>query len=466
MTLSLHDSAWNARTLDAVEDLRALLRIPSVNPPGGEGPVADFLEARLRATGAEVHRLSCDGRPNLVARLKGSTDQPPLLLAGHMDVVPVEAEHWKHDPFGGHVDGGYLYGRGAIDMKNMVVQCLHAFELAAAASTPPERDLIVAFVSDEEEGCDHGSRFLVEQHPELVQAGWMLGEVGGFTMDIQGKRYYPVQIAEKGTARLKLTARGEPGHGATPHQANAVVRLGEALAALGRTRLPVHITPPFAEFVEALSATQPPPARHVLRGLLKPALVPPLLDHVLPDKQLAATLAANLSHTVTPTMLEAGQKINLIPGSATALLDGRILPGYGAVDLVAEVRAVIGPHIDIEVLETLPGRMGSSDDPMFRAIVETLRRHDPDGLPLPTMIPGFTDARWFGQLGMSCFGFSPLQFPRRDKVVFRELFHGHNERIHVDGFRWGLGALWDHVARFLRLGTPLASGKRAPIFVH
>lgn len=466
MTLSLNDPAWEQRSQAAVEDLRTILKIPSINPPGGEGPVADFLEERLRATGAEVHRLESDGRPNLVARLKGRGAQEPLLLTGHMDVVPVEPEHWRHDPFGGHDEGGYLYGRGAIDMKNMVIQCLHVFELAAAADVAPAGDLIVAFVSDEEEGCTHGSQFLVEQHPELVQAGWMLGEVGGFTQDIGDKRYYPVQIAEKGTARLKLTARGEPGHGSTPHDANAIVRLAEALQILGRKRLPVHVTDPFREFIDALAPTQPHGARQLLRALLSPTMAPTIIDKILPNKSLAATLAANLSNTVTPTMLEAGMKINLIPGQATALLDGRLLPGQRATDLVSEVRALIGSHIEIEVLDTLPGRAGTADDPMMEAIIQTLGRHDPHGIPLPTMIPGFTDARWFGQLGMACFGFSPLQFPSADKVVFRELFHGHNERIHIDGFRWGLGALWDHVARFLELGAPLPDGARPPVFVR
>ena len=453
MTLRIDDPAWPAVADEALADLQTLLRFPTVNPPGDEGPAADWIEARLREEGIDVERLDDGPRANVVARIPGSgSGGGPLLLAGHIDVVPVEREHWVCDPFGGEIRDGYLYGRGAVDMKNMVVMCMTALRLAKRSGRTPTRDLVFAAVADEEEGCQHGSRYLVENHPEKVRAEYMIGEIGGFSQDILGKRYYPIQIAEKGTCRIRLTAKGDPGHGSMPHDTQAVVRLAQALDLLGRTPLPVHITDAFRAFVRALAAEQRAPLSRVL-GLLEHASSAGLVvDRLLPDKKLARTLSANLRNTVTPTLLSAGSKINLIPASAEATLDGRLLPGQSAYQLVQELRDLIGPAIDIEVIESHPGREELADDPLYAAICDNIRRHDPEGIPLPTPIPGFTDARYFGKLGARCYGYSPLRFPREDKVVFSELFHGHNERIHVEGFQWGLGCLWDLVARFIGLG--------------
>ena len=441
---------WSEHSKRILEDFRTLLRFRSVNPPGDEGPAAEFLAGRLRDAGIETTIVHSEGRPNVVARLRGDgSGGGPVLLTGHIDVVPVEEEHWDVDPFAAEIRNGYLYGRGAIDMKNMVAMSLGVILALKASGAKLKRDVIVAFVSDEEEGCTHGSRFLVEQHPELVQADYMIGEIGGFNLDINGVRYYPIQVAEKGICQFVMTAEGDPGHGSMPHENNAIVKLGEALVKLSSRRLPLHLTESVDANLRAIARHQKPPASIALPLVTKRALRDVMLNNVIPDKALARSLSALLANTVSPTRLDAGFKNNTIPGTASAVLDGRLIPGQTGEDLLREVKAIVGEGFRFEVLREFPGREDTIDDPLFRAIEENISRHDPSGHPIPYMIPGFTDAAYFGRLGMRCYGYSPLRFPVEDNVKFTELFHGHNERIHVDGFHWGFRCLWDLVRRFV-----------------
>lgn len=441
---------WDAHSQRIFEDFRTLLRFRTINPPGEEGPAADFLAQRLREAGIETTVVYSDGRPNVVGRLRGDgTGGGPLLLTGHTDVVPVEEEHWDVDPFAAEIRDGYLFGRGAIDMKNMVAMSLGVILALQASGAKLRRDVIVAFVADEEEGCTHGSRFLVEQHPELVQADYMIGEIGGFNLDINGVRYYPIQVAEKGLCQFKMTAHGDPGHASMPHTNNAVAKLGEAIGKLAAKRLPYHPVQSVEANLRAIAKHQKVPASLALPLILKPALRDKMLDYVLPDKALAKSLGSLLANTVSPTGLEAGFKVNTIPGTATAIIDGRLLPGQTTADLIREVEAVVGQGFTFEIIREFEGREDTIDDPLFRAIAENISRHDAQGFPIPYMIPGFTDAQYFGRLGMRCYGYSPLRFPIEDNVKFTELFHGHNERIHVDGFHWGFRCLWDLVRRFV-----------------
>ncbi len=448
MTL-FSDSEWNAIADRSVEDFRTLLRFETVNPPGNEGEAADWIVQRLAESGVESRVFRCGPdqlRPNVVARLKGDgTGGGPLLLTGHIDVVPVELEHWDHDPFGAEIHDGYLFGRGAIDMKNMVTMCLTITAALRESGARLTRDIIFAAVADEEEGCTYGSKYMVEEHPDEVRAEYMLGEIGGFTLDVNGVRYYPVQVAEKGICQFRMSAHGDPGHGSMPHDAMSTIRLAEALTKLGTTRLPQHEVATVRENIRLLAKTQKAPASLVLPLVLNPKLSALILKKVIPDRGLANTLAANLSNTVSVTGLRAGQKTNMIPGTSTATLDGRLLPGQTSQDLFREVEAVVGSGFTYETIREFEGIEGGTDDPFFEKICANIRRHDPDGIPLPYMIPGFTDAQYFSRLGTKCYGYSPLRFPAEDEVKFTELFHGHNERIHVEGYRWGLRCLWDLV---------------------
>lgn len=257
---------WDEVGQEAVADLQSLIRFITVNPPGDEGPAAAYVIERLEEAGLSPTALECEGRPNVVVRLEGDGSLPggALLLAGHLDVVPVEEEFWTHPPFGAVIDGDYLYGRGAIDMKAMVTMCLTVIRQLAIHDVPLGRDIIFAVVSDEETGCWHGSRYLVEEHPELVTAECMLGEFGAFSMDVRGKRFYPIQVGEKGTCRIELEASGDPGHGMTPRPDTAVVRLSEAVAKLGQTRLPMHRVATVEQSIREMAKHQGFPASLIL----------------------------------------------------------------------------------------------------------------------------------------------------------------------------------------------------------
>ncbi|MSP58966.1 MAG: M20/M25/M40 family metallo-hydrolase [Myxococcales bacterium] len=432
---------------DAVRHLQALLRIDTTNPPGNETEAAEYVAALLSDAGLSPTLLGpTPSRQSVVTRLAGTGERPPLLLHGHLDVVTADAAAWKHPPFGGEIHDGYLWGRGAIDMKHMVVMSALVMARLRREGRRLARDLIFAAVADEEAGCDHGSKFLVDQHPDLVRAEYALGENGGFTIHLGGRAIYPVQIAEKGVVWMKLKARGTPGHGSLPRDDNATVRLAEAVARLGRTRLPQHLTASTARYLEALAATQGFPKSLLLGQLKRPSLSGWVLK-MIPDRGIAMALAAGLSNTAVPTVLRAGDKTNVIPGEAEAEVDGRSLPGQSAADLVAEVRAVVGPDIEIQVIRDLPPVETEGPSPLWDAIVATLGARHPGAIAIPILMPGYTDAKHWSRLGARCYGFCPNRFPP-DAPRFADMFHGHDERIHVEGLRWGVNVLHDLVLRF------------------
>ncbi len=428
----------------AREHLRALLRMDTTNPPGDEGPAADYVAEALRAAGLEAEVLrSPAGRPNVVARLEGTGARPPLLVHGHLDVVPADPSRWTHPPFEAVEADGCLWGRGAIDMKNLVAQAVAIVCGLKRAGIQPARDIIVAAVADEEAGCEHGSRFLVEHHPDKVRAEYALGEGGGFSVHFAGRRFYPVMVAEKGVAWLRLVAEGKPGHGSMPDPHSAVHKLAHALSRIASVRLPQHPTPVVEEFVRGLAQNAPVHAALGLRLLLVPQLRDVVLDRLFPDPSLARPFAAILSNTVSPTVLRAGDKTNVIPGRATCELDGRTLPGQTTADLIRELEEVAGPEVRFEVIQDAPPTETTPDTDMYRHLCATLRRHDPEAIPVPSLCPGFTDASSFARLGTRCYGFMPLKLPA--DLRFAELFHGDDERIPLDSLDWGTRVLWDAV---------------------
>lgn len=442
-------SSFDAAQLEAaVRHLQALIRIDTTNPPGNERAAAEYLAELLRADGIEPELLEPEPlRTSLVARLQGDGSRPPLLLHAHLDVVEAEPGRWRRPPFSGDLAEGYLWGRGAIDMKHMAVMCTMVLGRLAREGVRLRRDVIFAAVADEEAGCEKGSRFLCDRHPEKVRAEYALGEVGGFSVHLAGTTLYPVMVAEKGLCWLRATARGTPGHGSMPREDNAVVRLAEAVARLGRRRLPQHETVAARRYVEALAAALPPPVRWIVPRLLDPRLSTPIL-RLLPDRAVARAMAAVLSNTVSPTVLRAGAKTNVIPGEASCELDGRTLPGQQAADLVREIRAVVGDDVELEVLRSHDGVETQPESPLFDAIARAVERHHPGARAVPYLCPGFTDASSWSRLGMRCYGFVPVRFDPKGDARFPELYHGNDERIPVEGFKWGLGVLYDLVRDF------------------
>jgi acetylornithine deacetylase/succinyl-diaminopimelate desuccinylase-like protein len=444
-TATVKDSAWSD---EAVKHLQALIRIDTTNPPGNETPAAEYLAQLFRQAGLSPSLVGIEPRrQNVIVRLKGTGEKPPLLLAAHLDVVTAEPESWKHPPFAGEIHDGYVWGRGAIDMKHMAIMSAMVVCRLKQEGVTPARDLIFAGVADEEAGCDNGSRWLVDNHAELVRAEYALGESGGFSVRMNGRVIYPIQVAEKGAVWMKLRATGRPGHGSLPRENNAVARLGHAVAKLAETRLPSHRTRVVERYLAAVAKTQPFIARLLLPRLYSPSVAKFLLGK-LPDRGVAAALSAVLSNTAVPTVLRAGSKVNVVPGFAEALVDGRSLPGQTAQDLVREIKDVIGHDIDIDVERDMPPVEIEPQSPLWDHMVAALKKHDPEAVPVPYLMPGFTDAKSWSRLGTRCYGFMPVRFPD-DGTRFADLFHGHDERIPVDGLKWGCEVLYDVVRGFI-----------------
>jgi acetylornithine deacetylase/succinyl-diaminopimelate desuccinylase-like protein len=448
---------WAREGADAVGLLRALIRFDTTNPPGGEAECIAFLADHLRMAGLEPEVLDAGGgRANLVVRLRGRGEgtEGPLLLHGHVDVVPAEAARWTHPPFAGEVHDGQVWGRGAVDMKNMVAMSAAVLALLALLELPLRRDVIFAAVADEEAGCAAGSAWLVDHRPDQVRAEYALGEGGGFTLHVGGRPVYPIQVAEKGACWIRATARGATGHGSMPRPDNAVVRLATFLDRVGRRRLPLKASPEAARFITGLAAAQSRPARDVLPLLLKPAWSGLVLDRLVRDQAAARGLSAVLRNTATPTVLRAGGKTNVIPGSAEAELDGRIAVGSSEQELLAELRQLAGRWVDLDVLATsFPPTVASPDTDLFRILGEVVADHHPGAVAVPSVTPGFTDAKYWSQLGTSCYGFAPVRLEPGDPA-YLELFHGDDERIPVSGFTTGLQMLTDAVTRFCATPDP------------
>lgn len=448
---------WTAVRTEALELFRGLLEIDTSNPPGDEAGACDFLATALARDRVEPTVFtSAPGRTNLVARIAGTGGGGgPLLLAAHLDVVPAGDGAWTHPPFGGVEDQGYIWGRGAVDMKNMAAMSAMVVKLLARQGARPRRDVIVAFVSDEETGCDLGSKYLIDHHPDRVRAELMLGEVGGFSYTLFGRRLYPIMVAEKGLCGLKVTARGSPGHGSTPREDAALVRLAQAIATLGTTQLPIHRTRAADAFMKHVCDTLPGPQRLAFPLIASSAVGRQILAR-LPDRHLARNLWAMLSSTATPTIFRAGEKVNVIPGVAHAEVDGRVLPGQKLEEYLAEVRAIIGPDLELDVMKWAPAVETTASGPAWDAIDQSVRRLDPGALPVPYLCPGYTDAKYFSALGTQCLGFSPVRFAPGDPTQFASLFHGTDERIPTEGYLWGLRALYETVHRVAMVASKAA----------
>ncbi len=449
MTKVWSDIDWSQVGQEAVRDLQQLLQIDTTNPPGRELAAAEFLADRLREDELEPEILLVEKeRANLVVRLEGSENLAPLLISGHTDVVPAMGD-WTYPPFGGVISDGFLWGRGAIDMKNMVIMCLWAMKLLSRVKKSLRRTVIFAAVADEEAGSRKGSHWLVDNHPDKIRAGSMLTEVGGFSLHMMGRRFYPIQVAEKGQATVEMKATGDAGHGSMPMTDNAIGRLAHAVSKLVRHNLPRHMTSTQEAFLRQLAENMPLGVKQVF-SLLRTPLADQFL-RLLPESQ-ARPLRACLHNTASPTILKAGVKDNSIPSEATATLDCRTLPGQTIQDLLRELHDLVGRDVTFHVLhEQPPISMENHHTDLYQLMCDTLLRYDPEGVPLPQMLPGFTDAKAYSRLGMKCYGFAPLKLPK--DVAFTSLFHGVDERIPVDGFQWGLRVFADVVASYAGIHT-------------
>ncbi|OUC09858.1 peptidase M20 [Litorilinea aerophila] len=434
--------------LDPIELLRTLIRFDTTNPPGNEAACIAFLRELLTRAGVEATILARDpNRPNLIARLPGRGEAPGLVLQGHVDVVTTAGQAWEHPPFSAELVDGYVWGRGALDMKGGVAMMVTAFLRAWREGVRPAGDVILTIMSDEEAGSDYGARFLVEEHPEqFAGAAYAIGEGGGTAQTLFGRRYYPVMVAEKQVCWMRTELRGPGGHGSTPLRGGAMARLGRLLTRLDQNRLPVHITPVMERMIQGLAEHASPTEGDLLRRLLDPAQTDAVLDELadrgIPQHRL---LDALLHNTVNATVVRGGAKTNVIPSRIELELDGRLLPGFTPQDLMTELHALLGNDLTFEVIRHDPG-VDRVDMGLFPLLAGILQELDPEGVPIPSMVAGFTDGRMFARLGIQNYGFLPLKLPADFNA--NATVHGANERVPVEAIRFGAEALYRALARY------------------
>jgi len=420
---------------EVVELCRDLIRFASVNDGTGRGKgereAAEYAAGKLSEVGLDVQVLeSAQNRTSLVTRIEGEDrSRPALLIHGHLDVVPAQPKDWTYDPFAGEIADGMLWGRGAVDMLDMDAMTLAVVRDRMRTGRKPARDVVVALVADEEAGGVFGAQWLVQNHPELFEGCTeAISEVGGFSLSVNDDlRLYLIETAQKGMAWMRLTAAGTAGHGSMINHDNAVTALCEAVARLGRHEFPLHVTKTVRAFLDEVGEAF---------GLKLDA--DDMESAVAQLGPLARIVGATLRNTATPTMLDAGYKHNVIPGTAHAMVDGRYLPGFEG-EWERELDEVLGPDIVREYVHYDIALETDFEGELVEAMSRSLQAHDPGARAVPYMLSGGTDAKSFSRLGMRCFGFSPLRLP--PELDFSGMFHGVDERVPLDSLAFGVRVL-------------------------
>lgn len=416
---------------EVVELLVDLIKINTSNPTHPERPAAEWVAAKLDEVGIESQIIeAAPGRASTIARIPGhDSSRPPLLVHGHLDVVPADPSEWSVDPFAGEVKDGYVWGRGAVDMKDVDAMVLAIVRDWARTGRKPARDVVLAFVSDEEAGGRQGAHYLVDNHADLfADCTEAISEVGGYSVSINDQaRLYLIQTAEKGIQWLRLKATASPGHGSLVHDDNAVTRLAQAVSRIGEYEWPVVITDTVRATIDGLNA-----ATGLNLNADDPDAWLPLLGPA------ARMIGATIRNTANPTMLDAGYKANVIPSKAEATIDARFLPGHEQA-LLDTIDELLGEHVTRESIVSDIAVETGFDGALVEAMSAALRAEDPSAIPVPYLMSGGTDAKSFSTLGMRCFGFGPLQLP--PDLNFMALFHGIDERVPIDGLTFGVRVL-------------------------
>jgi acetylornithine deacetylase/succinyl-diaminopimelate desuccinylase-like protein len=431
----------------AIELLRDLVRFDTTNPPGNELPAAMYLANRLQSEGLEPTVLeAAPGRGSVVARLRGAGTSGALLLMSHLDVVPAQPEEWDHPPFAAEIADGCIWGRGTVDTKQLTAMQAAVLITLHRQNVPLSRDIVFIATADEETGGRFGMQWLVGTHGHLLDCEYAINEGGGYGLQLGGRRVYLCQTGEKGVCWMRLTARGRPGHGSIPVEENAVAKLSSALASVTQARLPQHRTSTVQQMVRGVAASQPLPTSLLLPLILHPWLEPVLLEHVAERSELAPALRAALHNTISPTVLRAGESTNVIPSSATAEVDGRLIPGQQVDDLIREIRPYIGDEIEVEVIGRSVPYESDPDSPLFDLFRQVLQEHDPGCTLVPFLVPGATDGQFLAQRGVKVYGFSPAR--QEPNCPTLELAHAKNERVSLANMEFGTRVLYDVVRRF------------------
>jgi acetylornithine deacetylase/succinyl-diaminopimelate desuccinylase-like protein len=441
MSLTVNDSP-GTEELDLTAELaRDLIRIDTTNygegRSNGETEAAEYVAAKLEGLGLSPQLFdAAPGRTSVIARVPGrDSSKGALVVHGHLDVVPADPANWTVDPFGGVIKDGLLWGRGAVDMKNMDAMILAALTDILGAGQQPARDLVVAFFADEEAGGLFGSGHLVKTQPQLFEgATEAISEVGGYSVTFGGTRSYLLQTGEKALIWVKLVARGTASHGSRLMRDNAITKLAEAVARVGRQEWPIRLTDTTTQLIAELA--------RILD--VDPQQVGPD-ELVLSTGTASGFLLASLRTTMNPTLLQAGYKHNVIPDRAEALIDIRSLPGEEDA-VLAELAELVGPDIEIVMVHRDIGLETPFGGPLVGAMTETLQRHDPGAPVLPYLLSGGTDNKALSRLGIKGYGFAPLKLPA--DLNFPAMFHGVDERVPLDALVFGRQVLTDLLSTY------------------
>ena len=413
-----------------------MIRIPSVNYGEGRGnekAMAEYVASKLAEVGIKSELIeTAPNRVNVVAKIEGSDQsRPGLVLHGHIDVVPANADDWSVDPFSGEIKDGFIWGRGAVDMKDMDAMILATVRMWQRVGYKPPRNILLAFFADEEAGSDYGSRWLVKNRPELFDGySEAVSEVGGFSLTITGgHRLYLVEAAQKGINWMKLSAKGTAGHGSFVNPDNAVTKVADAVSRIGNYEWPQLETKTSGLLFRKIA--------QLTGDKYDQKNVKPLLKHLGGAVKM---LGATISNTANPTMLEAGYKVNVIPQSASAVVDGRFLPGYED-QLQQTIKRLAGDDIEVEMITRDIALEVEFAGPLVDAMCKAITGEDKEGIPVPYLMSGGTDNKALSDLGIIGYGFSPLRLP--ENLDFFSLFHGVDERVPIDGLKFGVRVLYE-----------------------
>ncbi len=425
-----------------LELLQNLVRFDTTNPPGNEVEITQYLQSLLEDMGLQTTILAkAENRPNLITRLPGHGTAPPLLLQAHTDVVTTVNQQWTHPPFAAEIHDGFLWGRGTLDDKCGVAMMVAAVLQAKAEGTPLPGDIILALVCDEENSGNFGAKFLVEEHPEqFTNVRYCIGEGGGPSVTMAGQKFYTIMVAEKQLCPIRLTIKGQAGHGSMPlYSEGAMNELGRILNVLTNQRLPVHITPVAKQMLTTLGENLPFPTGWALKQMANPTMTNRMLALAGPSGRLLDPL---LHNSVSPTIVNGGHKINVIPSEITLELDGRLLPGFHPTDMLRELRQLLGPDVGLEVMHHDRGQ-DEVDMHWYETLANVLRELDPEGIPVPTLLSGVTDGRFFAKLGIQTYGFQPMYLPNG----LLDTIHAADERIPIEAMDFATNAMFQAIQR-------------------
>lgn len=440
---------------EIIQFLSELIRINTTNPPGNETQAAHFIADFLAKDGFESEIFeSAPGRGSIVTRLKGTGEKPSLLLLSHLDVVTANPAEWSVNPFAGAVRDGYVYGRGAIDMKGMTAVEVMTLKLLKKNNIPLKGDVVLAATADEEKGGEAGVGYLLRNHKEKVWCPYVLNEGGGLAIPQKNGNVYPVQTAEKGILWFRIKAKGTPGHGSMPNMAdNSIVRMNRVIEEIRNYEPPTIYIPTLKEFLAQVAKTNPELQETFTRLLVNPQQSDQILDELAKkDKALAEEIRPRIKTTITPTMIQGGVKENIIPSECEAVFDCRVLPGEsveGTLEFIKSMLKEINDgKLSFEVLQMHDGSESTTKTPLYSAISSVLMELEPNCAITPTFTTGGTDSHFFRSTGSVCYGFHPMR-PDEPNDELEKRMHGIDERITIENLVWGTSVFYEVVRRFM-----------------